>query len=436
MSKSAPGYVCIRCGHATPLRLNVDSRGCLVCRDQAPANLRVAYAANVRKRWDFAAAAANGLPSLWRYEAMLPVASRDAISMGEGMTPLLAAPAMGKRLGLGRLLLKDETRNPTLSYKDRLSTVAITAARQMGAKVVATSSSGNAGASLAAYAARAGLPCIMVTFANSTGPMLAQARKYGAMVLPLASKSARWPLLGQAVEQLGWFVTSPFRAPVVGSHPIGLEGYKTLAYETVQQMGGDVPDWVVMPVCYGDALFGMWQGFLDLHASGVIARLPKMAAAEVFGSLKTALADSGDAVPEMEARFDTLAVSIGTSQGAFQALQVLRQSGGTAVPVGNDGLIRLQEEFAASEGIFAELASVTPLAAAGRLRASGVIGAGETVLAVITASGMKDLDRSLAEAQPLPATGGSLDNALNYLEEHYGFAKHTRSKHKIMNSTR
>ena len=163
MSKSAPGYVCIRCGNATPLRLNVDSRGCLVCRDQAPANLRVAYAANVRKRWDFAAAAANGPPSLWRYEAMLPVASRDAISMGEGMTPLLAAPAMGKRLGLGRLLLKDETRNPTLSYKDRLSTVAITAARQMGAKVVATSSSGNAGASLAAYAARAGLPCIMVT---------------------------------------------------------------------------------------------------------------------------------------------------------------------------------------------------------------------------------------------------------------------------------
>ncbi len=341
---------------------------------------------------------------------------------------------MGRHLGVGRLLIKDETRNPTWSYKDRLSTVAISAARQMGAKIVATSSSGNAGASLAAYAARAGLPCVMVTFAHSAGPMLAQARKYGAMVLPLASKSARWPLLAEAVERLGWFVTSPFRAPVVGSHPIGLEGYKTLAYEVVQQMEGDVPDWCVMPVCYGDALFGMWQGFLDLHERGVISRLPKMAAAEVFGSLKTALADDGDAVPAMEAEFDTLAVSIGTSQGAFQALHVLRQSGGTAVAVGNDGLIRLQEDFAASEGIFAELASVTPLAAAARLRASGVIKPADTVLAVITASGLKDLDRSLAESQPLPATGGSLDNALNYLEEHYGFAKHIGPKRKTMKS--
>lgn len=433
MNSGATGYVCIRCGRETPLQLMLDSRGCLVCREEAPANLRVAYAADVRADWDFAATS-SGPPNLWRYQHMLPVSGADAVSLGEGMTPLLPAPAMGRRLGVGRLLIKDETRNPTLSYKDRLSTVAISAARRMGAKIVATSSSGNAGASLAAYAARAGMPCIMVTFAHSAGPMLAQARKYGAMVLPLSSKSARWPLLGEAVEKLGWFVTSPFRAPVVGSHPIGLEGYKTLAYEVVQQMDGDVPDWVVMPVCYGDALFGMWRGFLDLHERGVIARLPKMAAAEVFGSLKAALGDSGDAVPEMEAGFDTLAVSIGTAQGAFQALQVLRQSGGTAVPIGNEGLIRLQEEFASTEGIFAELASVTPLAAAARLRASGIIRPAETVLAVITASGLKDLDRSLAEARPLPATGGSLDNALQYLEEHYGFSKFIDSEQQVMTS--
>ncbi len=427
------GYVCIRCGRETPFRLMLDSRGCPGCRREAPANLRVAYAVNIRESWDFAATR-NGRSDLWRYEAMLPVAGRDAVSLGEGMTPLLTAPAMGRRLGVGQLLIKDETRNPTWSYKDRLSTVAISAARQMGAKVVATSSSGNAGASLAAYAARAGLPCVMVTYAHSAGPMLAQARKYGAMVLPLASKSARWPLLEDAVEQLGWFVTSPFRAPVVGSHPIGIEGYKTLAYEVAEQMEGDVPDWCVMPVCYGDALFGMWQGFLDLHERGVISRLPKMAAAEIFGSLKAALANNGDAVPQMEAEFDTLAVSIGASQGAFQALHVLRQSGGTAVPIGNDGLIRLQEEFAASEGIFAELASVAPLAAVARLRASRVIRPADTVLAVITASGLKDLDRSLAEAQPLPATGGSLENALNYLDEHYGFDKNIGFKRKTMNS--
>jgi threonine synthase len=298
----------------------------------------------------------------------------------------------------------------------------------MGAKVVATSSSGNAGASLAAYAARAGLPCVMATFAHSAGPMLAQARKYGGMVLPLASKSARWPLLAEAVDQLGWFVTSPFRAPVVGSHPIGLEGYKTMAYEVAQQMDGEMPDWCIMPVCYGDALFGMWQGFLDLHEAGVITKLPKMAAAEIFGSLAIALDGDADALPEIAPDFDTLAVSIGAAQGAYQALSVLRQSGGTAVPVGNEGLIRLQELFAASEGIFAELASITPLAAASALRASGMIGPGESVLAVITATGLKDLDRSLAEIRPLPAVGGALDDALDYLGDHYRFAVATRDK--------
>jgi threonine synthase len=432
MNEGLTGYACIRCGTATPFQLMVDSRGCLACWDEAPSNLRVAYADKTRREWDFAAR--NAPPSLWRYDAMLPLARRDAISLIEGMTPLLQAPAIGRQLGVAGLLIKDETRNPTGSYKDRFSTVAISAARQLGANVVATSSSGNAGASLAAYAARAGLPCVMVTFAHSAGPMLAQARKYGGMVLPLTSKVARWPLLAEAVEQLGWFVTSPFRAPVVGSHPIGIEGYKTMAYEIAEQMNGNVPDWCVMPVCYGDALAGMWQGFLDLYESGAIKRLPKMVAAEVFGTLRAALTEEVDLIEPVEPQFDTLAISIGTAQGAFQALQTLRGSGGLAVPVGNDGLIRLQEDLAASEGIFAELSSVTPFVAISSLRSSGAIRPRDTVLAVVTATGLKDLDRSLAEVQPLPAMSGTLDNALDYLGRHYGFGKQIDRSQKILQS--
>jgi threonine synthase len=420
MNQGVTGFVCMRCGDATPFQLTVDSRGCLACREEAPANLRVAYAPEVRRAWDFAAVR-NGPQSLWRYDAMLPIGRGEAISLSEGMTPLLDAPAMGRQLGVGRLLIKDETRNPTGSYKDRLSTVAISAARQLGAKAVATSSSGNAGASLAAYAARAGLPCVMVTFAHSAGPMLAQARKYGGLVLPLTSKAARWTLLGDAVERLGWFVTSPFRAPVVGSHPIGIEGYKTIAYELAEQMGGEVPDWCVLPVCYGDALAGMWQGFLDLHESGAISKLPKMAAAEVFGSLQAALGQDGDRIEAVDPSFDTLAVSIGAPQGAYQALQALRRSQGKAVAVGNDGLIRLQEDFASSEGIFAELSSITPFSAISKLRASGAIRPSDTVLALVTAGGLKDLDRSLAEISPLPAFGGTFDGALDYLAHFYGF---------------
>ncbi|MFT4164466.1 MAG: threonine synthase, partial [Microlunatus sp.] len=333
--------------------------------------------------------------SLWRYAELLPCSASDATSLGEGLTPLLPAKAIGTLLDAPRLLIKDESKNPTWSHKDRFSTVAVSVAKLQGARVVATASSGNAGASLAAYAARAGLGCVVVTFAGTAGVMLKQAKKYGATVIPLVDKSQRWPLLATCVEEFGWFVTSPYRAPVIGSHPIGIEGYKTLAYEIVEQMHGAVPDWCVLPVCYGDALAGMWQGFQDLYIRGIINRLPKLVAAEVHGSLSNALACGGDTVAEVPAGFEALAVSIGTTRSAFQAVRVLRASGGTAVTVSNQGLIELQNQLARTEGILAELASVTPFAAISRLRQRQVIKQEDSVIAVVTGSGLKDLDRSI-----------------------------------------
>jgi threonine synthase len=303
---------------------------------------------------------------------------------------------MGRALGVPNLFIKDEGRNPTWSHKDRFSTVAVSLARSSGARVVATASSGNAGASLAAYAAKAGLRCVVVTFAGTAGAMLTQIKKYGAKIVPLADKSQRWPLLAAGVERFGWFATSPFQAPVVGSHPMGIEGYKTLAYEIFEQMHGSAPDWCVLPVCYGDALAGLFEGFVDLLEQGSIDRIPRLVAAEIHGSLSAALASTPDAVAEVPATFKTLAVSIGTTRSTFQALRALRLSGGTAVRVGNDGLIALQQQLAASEGIFAELASVTPLAAIETLRRQGVIAASDRVVAVVTASGLKDIDRSAA----------------------------------------
>jgi threonine synthase len=124
---------------------------------------------------------------------MLPVAACEDISLGEGGTPLLEASRMASALDIGRLLIKDETRNPTWSYKDRLSSVAVCAACELGVRVLATSSSGNAGASLAAFAARAGIPCVVFTSAGTAGPMLAQIRKYGAAVVPLAKAAGPCP---------------------------------------------------------------------------------------------------------------------------------------------------------------------------------------------------------------------------------------------------
>lgn len=398
--KPGVGYRCIRCGSPYPLDLPIDSRGCPACAATLPANLRVAYPDSFPGPTLLGAAA--GLPSLWRYAAWLPFEPRDAVSLGEGLTPIVAAEKMAARLGVGRLLLKDESRNPTGSHKDRFSTLAVTAARLVGAPLVASASSGNAGASLAAYAARAGLACVVATFAGASGPLLGQIRKLGARVVPFARKADRWRFLAQGAQEQGWFVTSPFRAPVVGSHPLGLEGYKTLAWEIVEQLHGEVPDWCVLPVCYGDALAGLWWGFQALHDRGRIDRLPRLVAAEAHGSLAEALAKGSALPPEVDAACESLAVSIGATRSSFQALQALRASRGLARPVGNAGLIALQEELAAREGVFVELASVTPLAAIAALSRDGVIRKRDSVVAVLTAGGLKDLDRSSGDLAPLP----------------------------------
>lgn len=387
------GFTCIRCGAPYPTTIEIDSKGCPACLKTAPANIKPVYAMGS----NLVSATANPSRSLWRYAHTLPCAAEDAVSMGEGQTPLIEATRIGELLGVPNLVIKDEGRNPTWSHKDRFSTVAMSVARAQGARVVATASSGNAGASLAAYAARAGLNCVVTTFGGSAGAMLAQIKKYGATVLPLVNKMDRWAMLAEAATRYGWFIASPYHAPVVGSHALGIEGYKTIAYEIVEQSGGIAPDWCVLPVCYGDALAGVWMGFQELFAQRAISRLPRMVAAEVHGSLARALATGSDRLEERSMAFESLAVSIGAPCSSYQALKALRESSGCAVPITNDGLVAMQERLACSEGVFAELASVTPLIAVTRLRRGGVIARKDRVVAVVTASGLKDLDRSVAK---------------------------------------
>lgn len=416
------GFSCIRCGAIYPVDVDIDSKGCPACRAAAPANLQPIYA---RKPQVSLGSTPGGAAqkSLWRFADMLPCAAEDAVSLGEGQTPLLAAERMGRLLGTPNLSIKDESNNPTWSHKDRFSTVAVSVARARGARVVATASSGNAGASLAAYAARAGLGCVVATFAGSAGPMLSQIKKYGATVLPLVNKFDRWALLEQAVSRFGWFVTSPYHAPVVGSHPLGIEGYKTIAYEIVEQSNGHPPDWCVLPVCYGDALAGVWSGFKELRDAGAIDRLPRLVAAEVHGSLSDALVRGLDRLDERDILFDTLAVSIGTPRSAYQALKALRESSGHAVPVTNDGLVEMQKHLARSEGIFAELASVTPYIAIEKLRKRNVISADDHVVAIVTASGLKDLDRS-ADARQESEVFQTTDDAWRWLNSHKHVHRH------------
>ena len=142
----------------------------------------------------------------------------------------------------------------------------------------------------------------------------------------VVSPTAKWPFLATPLST----TTSPFFGPAVGSNPFGVEGYKTLAYEVAEALGWQVPDWCVLPVCYGDALYGMWKGFEELRRLGWIDRAPRLVAAEIHGSLGAALADGGDAVPEIPGGRATLAASIGATRSTFQALTALRKSGASS----------------------------------------------------------------------------------------------------------
>ncbi len=410
------GLACVRCGAAYPLtRYAFD---CDRCRGEAPANLTVMYddraLAGIRRE-----TVAAGPPTLWRWAPFLPVEARDAVSLAEGGTPLVPADRLGPELG-ARLWVKDESRNPTWSFKDRLASVVISAARQLGARVIASSSSGNAGAAVAAYAARAGLPCIVFTFQGAAGPMVTQMRAYGALVGAVRDKADRWKLLEAGVRRFGWFPTSPFTAPVVGSNPLGIEGYKTLAYEVVEQLGGQTPDWCVLPVCYGDALYGMWKGFQELRRLGWTDRTPRLVAAETYGSLAATLAAGGDALVDVPRTHDTIAASIGATQATYQALHAIRASGGTAVRVSDDELLDWQGRLATREGLWVEPSSAASVAAVYRLRRDGVVADGQSVVAVLTAGGLKDVAPALRRQGDVPLVPPDLDAALDTLRAVYG----------------
>ncbi|HWP26315.1 MAG TPA: pyridoxal-phosphate dependent enzyme [Xanthobacteraceae bacterium] len=399
------GLQCLRCGSRyDALHYASD---CPKCHPQAPSNLVVEYAPRVlapRPR-------ANGGDGsgLWRYGDLLPVTQSEAVSLGEGQTPLHRLHTAGRSIGLQALFGKDETRNPSWSFKDRLACIAVSTARKMGARAVVSSSTGNAGAAVAAYAAKAGLRCIIFTTKGVTGPLATQMRVYGATVIAVANKADRWTLMQHAVRKFHWFPTSPFFGPVVGSNPYGIEGYKTLAYEIAEQLDWQVPDCCVLPVCYGDALIGMWRGFVEMQAMGWIDRLPRMMAAEISGSLSAALRQGTDSLPDIPLAQETVAKSTAATRSTFQALHVLRTSGGAATVVGNDAILEWQQRLAKEEGLYVEPASAGAIAAVAQLRASGDIKESDRVVALLTASGLKDPEATAAMQGELPTVQGDPD---------------------------
>lgn len=363
---------------------------------------------------------ASGEDGLWRYRELLPVGPEYITTLGEGQTPLLKLQSLGDRLGISSLYLKDEGRNPTWSYKDRFCSVAVSKARELGAKVITISTSGNHGAATAAYAAKAGLPCVVFTMSNVPDTIKTLMQVYGAYLIVVPTPGDRWTLMRQCIDQFGWYPASGYMNPPVGSNPWGIDGYKTIAYEVVEQLDDRPPDWVIVPTAYGDGLYGTWKGFKELKSLGAISRLPKMVAAERFGPLALTLEKGLEQVAEVPAS-PSVAFSIANGVSTYQALKALEESQGAAVTASDEDIMDMQRTLAASEGVYGEASSVIALNVAAKLRAEGQCGADEVVVAVLTSSGLKDTVATAETLPPPPRIEPELGQLRQALEQTYGF---------------
>jgi len=322
---------------------------------------------------------------LWEFRPLLPVEDGPVVSLGAGGTRLLDAPTLSDSLDV-TVRVKDETGNPTGSSKDRGTAVAVTRARQDGHDVVSCASTGNAAASLAGYAARAGLDCRIFVPRSVPEAKAVQPRLYGADVLAVdGTYEDAYERCRRVCAERGWENLS------AGMATYAIEGKRTLGFE----LAAEAPDadWVVVPMGNGGSLAAVWKGLAEFERLGFLTDTPRMLGVQAAGA--TAIYDrfSGEGGDHPEAG-GTAADSIDVTapHNAGRACRALGASDGDAVVVEDDTILRAQRLLGETEGLFVEPASAAAVAGVERARATGVVDADETVVVVATGSGLKDAE--------------------------------------------
>lgn len=412
------GLECLRCGSSYPAQTLFS--GCEACLGRERSNLQSVYdysaIRSAFRRSDLA-----GRPqTMWRYREFLPVEAEHIVTMDEGMTPLIHCRRLGPEIGLSHLYVKDESRNPTWSFKDRMASTAVSKAVEFKAPVITTSSSGNGGAATAAYAAKAGIPCVIFTTSQFPLTMRISMQVYHAMLVTVPTFEDRWRMVQTYVEECNWYPVQGYLDPPIGANPYGIDGYKTIAYEICEQLDWQTPDVFVVPVAPGDAFVGPWKGFNEFYELGFVPNKPKMVAAEVFGPLKNALAKGLDHVEQVPGG-KTVAISTGGTNSTYQSLKTIRESNGTAETATDDEIMEMQKRLAMTEGIYAEASSVLTLAVIKKMREAGQIAPDEVVVALLTSSGLKDPEVSLQMFPPIPVSAPNKEALETVLREVYHF---------------
>jgi threonine synthase len=331
--------------------------------------------------------------SMWRYHELMPLLDTETpVTLGEGWTPLIPAPRLGAALGLSNLLIKDESLNPTNSFKARGLSAAVTRAFHLGARILSIPTAGNAGNAMAAYAARAGMEARVFMPRDVKTPFIRECELYGAQVTlvdGLITDAGR--IAAETGKPLGWYDVSTLK------EPYRIEGKKTMGYEVAEQLGWTLPDWIIYPTGGGTGMVGMWKAFEEMSALGWIdpVKRPRMVTVQASGCapiIRAFEAGTEKAAPWENAHTVADGLRVPKAIGDFLVLRAVRESGGAAVAVDDADMVTGMRDIGRLEGVSAAPEGGAALHALRTLIASGRVTRDETVVLFNTGGALKYLD--------------------------------------------
>jgi threonine synthase len=378
------GLNCVECGSR-----HLPGEAVYVCAS-CGGNLDVVYDYDrVREQLSTAGLAANRDFTMWRYRALLPIEeSSSTPPLTIGWTPIYDCTRLAERYGIKQLLIKDDGRNPTASFKDRPSALCVVKAQEAGESIITTASSGNAGSALAGVCASVGMDSVIFVPAHAPIAKIAQLQIYGATVVIVeGSYDHAYDLCIEASRRFGWYQRS------TGYNAFTREGKKTAALEIGEQLSWNVPDKVLVGVGDGNIISGLWKGFNDLLQIGFIDRLPQMIA--VQSETASAIVDAANAdgiVREAPAHTIADSINVGKPRDATMAIRAIRESGGCGLKVSDAEIVMAIPKLAQETGVFVEPAAAAAYAGFIRMCEKGVIESHDRVLLMLTGNGLKDID--------------------------------------------
>ena len=388
---------CIKCGKTYPAAPDLTTCTC-------GGVLEIVYDYDeIKKRLTKAVLAERPERTMWRYRELLPIEeTTEPTPLRVGWSPLYDEPRLAAQLGLKQLWVKDDGLNPTGALKDRASAMAVAKAREAGAGVIACSSTGNAASSLAGNAAAAGLATYIFVPSRAPKGKVAQLMTFGATVISVqGSYEETFELSRQAINRWGWYNRNAAINPYLS------EGKKTVAYEILEQLGWQAPDYIAISVGDGCTIAGLWKGLKDLYAVGLIDRLPRLISAQAEGCcpINRAVVRGGGWEPMEENTFAD-SIAVGVPRNGDKALMAIRESRGLAVNVSDREIMEAQQLLGRSCGVFGEPAGVTATAGVKKLCEQGILGREETVVSVVTGNGLKDVANAIkACGEPISIPG-------------------------------